>query len=374
MKPLTARLYTDSDRAAWEAFVVQANNGTMFHQQAFLAYHPPERFRWHHIMIFELGVNTEELVAVIPGGLRKDFHDRDVFWSPTGASYGGIVMRDESFERSLAVVDAFLVYATSQHWSGVYVIPPPVVYNRTMTQHIEYAMLYRKFTYEYHYISHTVDLSMIRGGHNKMSVAAAFKPVLEPVLKPVLELLPEVIDVCDKTARKTIRKIFRDGRLRIHEVSDDESYKAFYDILLDNKLKYNATPTHSLEDLMRLRELMPDNVRLLMVYLRQSDADSESGEAEIPIAGSLLFLCNPDVVLCFYNMLLYEYQHEKPIYLVMYETLRWAQEQGFRWVDIGVSQVPGAPDPMTPAFSLIEFKERFNARGFIRSTYFRSLL
>jgi lipid II:glycine glycyltransferase (peptidoglycan interpeptide bridge formation enzyme) len=95
---------------------------------------------------------------------------------------------------------------------------------------------------------------------------------------------------------------------------------------------------------------------------------------ERPIAGSLLFLCNPDVVLCFYNMLLYEYQHLKPIYLVMHDTVRLAREEGYRWVDIGVSQVPSDPNPMTPALGLIEFKERFNARGIIRSTFYRSLL
>jgi hypothetical protein len=374
MKTLTVRAYNStssdtstsaaaSDRALWEAFVAQANNGTMFHTQTFLDYHPAERFCWHHVMIFE----GAELVAVVPGGLRKDFHDRDVFWSPLGASYGGIVMGDESFERALAIVDAFLDYAKRQNWSGVYVIPPPVVYNRAMTQHSEYALLYRKFGYEYHYISHTVDLSMIPMHLNALDAKKSENANNANSENTALNAA-SVLTVCDKTARKTIRKILRDGHLSIREASSDEAYSTFYDILLDNKRKHNATPTHTREELLRLRDLMPDKLRLLLVYMRHADG------SETPIAGSLLFLCNADVVLCFYNMLLYEFQHEKPMYLVMYETLRWAREQGYRWVDIGVSQVPGSPDPMTPAFSLIEFKERFHARGFIRSTYFRSLL
>jgi lipid II:glycine glycyltransferase (peptidoglycan interpeptide bridge formation enzyme) len=68
-------------------------------------------------------------------------------------------------------------------------------------------------------------------------------------------------------------------------------------------------------------------------------------------------------------MLLYEYEHLKPIYLIMYETVRRAVEEGYTWVDIGVSQDTSDPDPMTPSLGLIGFKERFDARGVLRSTY-----
>jgi len=53
----------------------------------------------------------------------------------------------------------------------------------------------------------------------------------------------------------------------------------------------------------------------------------------------------------------------------MYETVRWAVENGYQWVDIGVSQDTKAEDPMTPSLNLIYFKERFNARGILRSTF-----
>jgi lipid II:glycine glycyltransferase (peptidoglycan interpeptide bridge formation enzyme) len=68
-------------------------------------------------------------------------------------------------------------------------------------------------------------------------------------------------------------------------------------------------------------------------------------------------------------MLYYEYEHLKPVYLIMYETVRWAIENGYEWVDIGVSQDTKALDPMTPSINLINFKERFDARGILRSTY-----
>ena len=53
----------------------------------------------------------------------------------------------------------------------------------------------------------------------------------------------------------------------------------------------------------------------------------------------------------------------------MHHTVEKAIEEGYQWVDIGVSQDTAASDPMTPSISLIDFKERFFARGILRSTY-----
>lgn len=317
---IRVRQYTSADASSWDEFVDASFNGTMFHKQAFLAYHQPDRFQFHHL-VFERDNN---IVALLPGGLRDN---NSVFWSPMGASYGSFVTKDISYEMSQAIVDAFLDYGSGQQWTDAYIIPPPVVYAAEFNQHIEYAMLYRKFGFELHYISHAIDLK-----HGS-----------------------DYLQHFDKTARKTVRKVRREGHIRIEE---SEDYDTFYEILLENKSKHNATPTHSRADLERLRALTPQHLKLFLVYY-----------GDIAIGGSLLFLCNDRVVLCFYNMLRYEYEHLKPIYLIMDETVRWSTEQGYRWVDIGVSQVPTAEDPMTPAMSLIAFKERFNSRGLLRTTY-----
>ncbi len=317
---IKVRPYDPSMRDEWDAFVDASNNGTMFHKQAFLDYHAAGRFEFHHLMFYE----GDKLIALLPGGLKDNGRE---YWSPVGASYGSLVTKNLAFEKSLALVDRLLRHGREAGWRNLYMIPPPLIYSVDYQQHVEYAMLYRKFGFELHYISHAIDL---KHGH-------------------------DFLRHFDKTARKTVRKVLREKKLTIRE-SDD--YESFYPILLENKARRNATPTHSLEDLLRLRELMPEHLRLLLVYL-----DDEV------IAGSLLFLCNNKVVLCFYNMLRYEFEHLKPIYLIMYETVRQASEQGYEWVDIGVSQMPNDPDPMTPALSLINFKERFNAAGILRSTY-----
>lgn len=316
---VTVHPYTPDDREAWDAFVGKSNNGTMFHLQRFLDYHPDGQWNFKHLMFRQHG----RLVGVMPGGINKE----GAYWTPMGASYGSIVTLDESFERSLDIVDALLAYAKEQGIRDLYLIPAPLIYTINYSQHLEYAMLYRKAAFELHYISHAIDLK-----HKE-----------------------HFLEHFDPTARKNIHKILREGRVTIRESTD---YATFHEILVENKARHGVKPTHTLNDLLRLQELMPDKLRLNMVY-----------HDDVAIAGSLLFLANRKVVLCFYNMLRYEYEHLRPIYLVMHETCRWAIENGYEWVDIGVSQDTKAEDPMTPSIGLIGFKERFDARGILRSTY-----
>lgn len=312
--------YTPDKREIWDNFVDSSNNGTMFHKIRFLDYHPKGRFDFYHLMFYK----ADELIALLPGGLKEN---GTIFWSPVGASYGSFVTKDIPFALALEIVDSFMDYCVKVGIKEVFLIPPPLVYSINISQHLEYAMLYRKFDFELHYISHAIDLK------HKNNFLKFF----------------------DKTARKTIHKILREKKIRI-EQSDD--YESFNKILIANKAKHNARPTHSLEDMLRLKELVPEHLRLNLVYFEDT-----------PIAGSLLFLTNPKVVLCFYNMLLYEYEELKPVYLIMYETVKWAVENGYEWVDIGVSQDTKAEDPMTPSLNLIYFKERFNSRGILRSTF-----
>ena len=320
MQSISITEYTPDHKDEWDEFVDRSNNGTMFHKQKFLDYHDEGKFDLYHLMFWQ----GDKLIGVLPGGVKDDGRS---FWSPTGASYGSIVTEDIHFSLALQIVDAFMDFCRVKGFSDVYLIPAPLVYSHNYNQHIEYAMLYRKFDFELHYISHVIDLK-----HGK-----------------------DFLKYFDKTARKSIRKILRENEIMIKE---SEDYESFNEILKENKARHNVKPTHTLQDMLKLKELLPENLRLNMVYYKNE-----------PIAGSLLFLPNTKVVLCFYNMLKYEYEHLRPVYLIMYETVRWAVENGYEWVDIGVSQDTSAEDPMTPSLGLIYFKERFDSRGILRSTY-----
>lgn len=326
-KSIRVAQYDPSEHEAlWDSFIDRSMNGTAFHRQQFLRYHPAERFEFHHLLFF----SGAKLVAVLPGGLREGGR---VFESPLGASYGSFVTEDISAQMALDVVQAFEEYILRQSIEEVFLTAPPVIYQPVLTQNLEFALLYRGYAYQRHYISHAIDLRH------------AGQP----------------FDRFQSVARKHVRHVTRTHpELWIEEsqpASLREMLAEFYPILLENKAKYNATPTHSLDELLRLETLLPDFMKLFLVRV-----------GEEPIAGSLLFLANDRVTLIFYHMLRYAFEHLKPIYLLMDWVTRWSKEQGYHFVDIGVSQDTNDANPMTPALSLIHFKEKFDSRGVLRST------
>lgn len=313
-------------RKVWDAFVRQSMNGTAFHLQQFLDYHAQGKFNFEHLL-FYLG---DRLVAVLPGGSSNNGESYD---SPLGSSYGSFVVEDISADTALSIVTAFKAYLASRGFKRTFLTSAPVIYQPILTQNLEFALLYKGFTYQRHYISHAIDLT--------------------PEGKPFDRFQP--------TARKFIRRTYKQyPDVTIREVKPSEMQEGlniFYPILLENKAKYNAKPTHDLEELLRLNELLPDLMKLFLVY-----------KGDEPIAGSLLFIANKRVAVIFYHMLRYEFKDLRPIYLLMDKVTAWGKENGLSFIDIGVSQDTSDENPMTPALSLIRFKEKFDSRGVLRST------
>jgi hypothetical protein len=313
--------YEEKWKERWDSFVLKSNNGTLFHLQKFLSYHT-RSFAWNHLLFLKKG----EIQAVLPAARIGS-----VLESPIGASYGSFVTSDLHFDSAIELVDTFSEYCRANGVERALLTPPPFIYQSVTSQNIDYALSYRGFEFDKHYISHAISLT----NRNFFKTFQA-------------------------TARRYVRKYLREREITI-EISDD--LNAFYPILLENKRRHDVKPTHSLEELIKLKKLFPDRLVLFMVRRGRK-----------PIAGSLIFVCNSQAALCFYNMLLYEFEHLNPIHAVMYEVVNWASQQGFSWVDIGVSQDTKAVNQMTPAMSLIRFKEKFGARGILRSTYYKRFI
>ena len=309
--------YNEEWKEKWDNFVLQSNNGTMFHLQKFFDYHAPGKFNFNHLIFLEKG----EIVAVLPGSIIGN-----KFESPIGASYGSIVTRDIKFAKALEIVDTLLEFAKRNNINEFELTAAPTVYEDKPNQNLDFAMLWRGFKYQLHYISSAIKLN----------------PNEDIIMK------------FDPTIRRNVRKSLKNPDIY---VEINERYDEFYPILLENKARHNVKPTHSFDDLIRLKNLLPDNLKLFMVYYKGK-----------PIAGSSMFFVNKTCALCFYNMLLYEYKDLKPIQRVMYEVVKYSTENGYQYVDIGVSQDTKATNPMTPSMSLIEFKEKFDAKTVMRNT------
>lgn len=310
--------YKPEWKEKWDNFVLSSNNGTMFHLQMFFDYHKPGKFTFNHLMFIEKG----EIKAVLPGSLKDS-----VFESPIGASYGSIVTGDITFKESLNLVNMLIDYGKKNGYKEFCLTPAPMIYEEFQNQNLDFAMLWSGFKFSLHYISSAIKLDSNR----------------------------DIISRFHATTRRNIRKSLSNDDIRV-EIND--RYDEFYPILLENKSRHNVKPTHSYEDLIKLTELLPDNLKLFMVYYKDK-----------PIAGSSMFFANKTVAICFYNMLYYEYQYLKPIQRVMYEVVKYCTENGYQYVDIGVSQDTKAENPMTPSINLIDFKEKFDAKTIMRNTF-----
>ena len=309
--------YTEEWKEKWDEFVEGSNNGTMFHLQKFFDYHEPNKFKFDHVIFLE----KDKIAAVLPGAIIGD-----KFESPIGASYGSIVTEDIKFNKAMEIVSTLLEYGKNNGIKEFELTAPPVVYENLPNQNLDFALLWQGFKYELHYISSAIKLDKDQ----------------------------EIIPRFQSTVRRNIRRTFRNPDIR---VEINERYDQFYPILLDNKSRHNIKPTHSYEDLLKLKELLPDKLKLFMVYYK-----------DIPIGGSLMFFVNSTCALCFYNMLLYDYDEYKPIQRVMYEVVKYSTDNGYSYVDIGVSQDTSADNPMTPSMDLINFKEKFDAKTVMRNT------
>ncbi len=314
--------YTEKWKDKWDNFVLNSNNGTMFHLQKFFDYHRPGKFNFNHLIF----LNKGEIAAVLPGQIKDG-----LFESPIGASYGSIVTKDIKFSFAMELIGTLLDYGRKAGIKEFMLTPAPMIYEEYQNQNLDFAMLWFGFKFNLHYISSAIKLDKER----------------------------DIISRFQSTVRRNIRKTFKNPDIK---VEINERYDEFYPILLSNKARHDVKPTHSYEDLIKLMNLLPDNLKLFMLYYKDK-----------PIAGSSMFFCNKQVALCFYNMLLYEYEHLKPIHRIMYEVVKWSTENGYSYVDIGVSQDTKAENPMTPSMGLIDFKEKFDAKTIMRNTFYIKL-
>lgn len=313
------------DSHEWDCFVGLSNSGTIFHKLRFLQYHPAGRFNFFPLVFYK----NSRIIAVLPAAFDKE----GFLKSPSGASYGSFATDNLEFGEYEELIDCLIDYCTALNLRGIQLTPPPSFYLKSASELESFILSYKGFIVKHHLISNAVDLTNFSAD----STLGFFTPA----------------------HRRAVKKSFSHN-LKI-EFNDD--WENFYPILLDNKKKFNIPPTHSLDELLRLQELFPEDIRLLMAY----DCNGK------PIAGLVLFICNSEVVLTFYISHYFVFQELRAVNRLFYEAVVWSKNNNFSWLDLGVSMDTSSDNPMEPSRSLISFKEGIGTRGFLRSTYLKIL-
>ena len=316
---LTITKYNDILFDEWEKFISDSNNGTIFQKQAFLKYHINRKFVDGSLVIKNKGT----IVAVVPAAIKEN-----ILYSHPGSSYGGIVLSHNlDFKMIHDILKVIDEHCIAQKYKALFLINSPSIYQKKSDQSLDYLLQWNGFKQTELYISHAVDMS-------------------------------KTSDILSLLTKRKRRYINNNQELNSLTFEEETYLDEFYDILITSKKKYNTTPTHSLDELIKLKDMFPQQIKLLVTR----------NENKI-IGGSLIFFTNDNVALVFYNTILEQYRESQIAMLQLYKCMEIAKKNNLHWIDFGVSHTPEEENPLAPKFSLIHFKEQFNAKGVLRIAY-----
>ncbi len=304
------RYKNNEHKDIWDHYIHQSNNGTIFHLRDFLSYHRERSFNDCSFMFY----NKNNIEAVFTGAIIDN-----CLYSHPGASFGGFVYNELTFPYANQIVAGLISEAKKLQLAEIIIIPPPFIYYKKYNETMEYCLYSKGFNNIEYYISSFVNLEN--------------------------DLMAQMHD----RKKRYIKKM--ENKIKI-TLSDD--LNSFYPILVSNKLKHKAKPTHTLEELKILKQQFPDQIKLLL----SSKDDQITG-------GALNFITNDNTCILFYNMIDYDYQNLQIASIQIYESLKWAKNNQLKFLDIGVSQIY-QDNKIIPHESLINFKEQFGAQAMIR--------
>ena len=314
--------YSSKNAEQWEEFVWSANNGTIFHTRQFLSYHPSERFVDHSLLFFKSG----RLFALLPA---VDFtaEAQRTLISQRGASYGGFVIKDTlSIREAFDLVDALIEYAKRESFDVIDMTPPPQIYLRRPSNYIDFALVQNGFDYRKREISSVIPLDFGRD---------------------------EILTTFNEGSRRAVRRGKKLG-VAVRESDEPREYERFYAILKKNlRLRHNVDPTHTFPELLKVKQLFPERIKLFAAYTPENDM----------AAGVVMFICNPRVVLAFYISHDEDYQQYRGVNCLFHDIIDWGIREKYGFLDFGIFTVDEEPN-----WGLARFKESFGAQGVFRDS------
>ena len=305
----------------WKEFI--RNQYNLFYDDRFLKYHDAfgKNMNWHHLKIKVK--DTNKVYALVTGYIDKD---TNTFISCKGASFGGFLWKRKiSVIEYLLIVKAFRDYLKQINIKYCLLIVPPFIYMEGRNEENDYALFKNGFNVKDVSITNIIDL--VDFSHNKISYA---------VYKQVVKQQTDIIEY-----------------KMIEGIIDDQGLTEFYGLLeTDRKLK-GTIPTHTREELIYLKNNLPDNIKIFQAKI--------SGE----MAGiCVLFVINKNIILNFYLAASEKYKDSTVMKNLLLHTVEWSAENNYTFYDIGTSDVNGKF-----LEGVFKFKKRFSAHGFLRKNF-----
>jgi hypothetical protein len=214
--------YRSDNKARWDTFIDQSRNGTFLFKRDYMEYHA-DRFTDHSLLFFD----EDSLIAVLPANAEGQ-----ELYSHRGLSYGGFVV-DNSMKlaKCLELFSAFYHYCQQANFKNIYYKTIPHIYPKFPSEEDLYVlfMLGAKL----------ISRSMI-------TVVTPLRP---------LEW---------QSQRKRAAAKAEKNQIYVRSSTDFGAYWELLGQLLSDK--FDTKPVHSLEEILYLQSLFPENIKLYAAY------------------------------------------------------------------------------------------------------------
>ena len=323
-------LYDTVENEELELFFKTAIGYTVFHNPYFLSYHSLNKFSelkefTFFSLIFRKGTN---IIGFLPGASYIDEKGDKIFKSPFYSSFGGFIVYPEiDFESAENIVETSLDLFKEHGFKNVFIGLTPESYlgqQFFINNYFTYVFLSKGF---------------------RLTGTELF------VTRPLSE--NDNFSDLDYSIRKQLKQA-NNNKLVFMPAEIDQH---IYDLLLSNRKKFNAIPTHTFTDLVKINQLFKDTVYVFKTM-----------QGDKLLAGAITIKANGNVLNTFY---LFDDESERNLrgmQYTYYKVIEWAADNKFRYVDFGSSTLD-----LTPGHALIHYKEKFGGKPFLRMVYNKSI-
>jgi hypothetical protein len=296
-KSMDVKEFETADTDIWDSFVERSFNGTLMHQRRLLNYHPADRFQDRSVLIRD---DKGGVIAIFPAA-EVDDHGRRILKSHPGASYGGFVVREDFAMVAHQIVELLVQHARTHRFDAVWLRSPERVFNS--------------------HPSDDLDSAMYRAGFQligrELSTAFCLRSLGEH----------EILTRFNPNARRNVLKAQREGV--IARITED--FSDYWDLLQANlESRHAVHPTHTLDEIERLRKVFGDRVLLVGGYLNDR-----------LVAGVVLFMMNRFAAHTMYIGQDYRFNKHRALQLVIYQALLECRTRGLPYLNYGISTIPG---------------------------------
>jgi hypothetical protein len=319
MNSIEVREYNEEYHIKWDEFVRNTSrNGGIFQERDFLSYHPEGKFNEASLLFFEKGI----LMAVFPAATIPDNGKLRVVSHP-GSSCGGLIFHYETnLQQVLEILESLIEFYQTKKIDSIEIRLSEPIFNAIPDEELRYLLWHRGFTLKSQEISTCVKLTESK----------------------IWEKL------CRKRNLSYIKQQEKDG-VKISETNDVD--KVYPVIEMNLRERYGKIPTHSREELMRLKEIYPDRIHYWIA------------EKDNTVLGILvLFDVNTTGVHSFYIAKNEALGNVKAMPLLFHKAFEHYYKQGYSWFNFGISS-----RGQQIKWGILEFKENVGGRATARQIW-----